>query len=186
MPVPEFSNGQLDAVRSPKVRLDQQRPRSVSYLGHSINRVQQYVQDDLLHLDSIRAYEGEVICEFRLQEHTTLFDFARRQGDHLARRVVEGAFEIEAMPFAKAGIAVQSRDKLPALIDALVAAIQIGELDELMARQAKRLDTSGCCQGISRRWSEIVFGRLGTRLGHQFKRKFAPEGSSGQCHQLPP
>jgi hypothetical protein len=27
---------------------------------------------------------------------------------------------------------------------------------------------------------------LVTRLGHQPKRKFAPEGSSGQCHQLSP
>ena len=34
----------------------------------------------------------------------------------------------------KAAIAVSSRDKLPALIDALIAAARAGELDELMTR----------------------------------------------------
>ena len=34
----------------------------------------------------------------------------------------------------KAGIAVASRDKLPALIDSLIGAAQAGELDDLLAR----------------------------------------------------
>ncbi len=37
----------------------------------------------------------------------------------------------------KAGIAVASRDKLPALMDALVGAAKAGEFDELMARMGK-------------------------------------------------
>jgi hypothetical protein len=37
----------------------------------------------------------------------------------------------------KAGIAVASRDKLPALIDALAAAVRAGEFDELLARTGK-------------------------------------------------
>ncbi len=36
-----------------------------------------------------------------------------------------------------AGIAVQSKDKLPALIDQLIGAAQAGELDELLARSSK-------------------------------------------------
>jgi hypothetical protein len=34
----------------------------------------------------------------------------------------------------KAGIAVASKDKLPALIDSLIAAVRAGELDDLLAR----------------------------------------------------
>lgn len=37
----------------------------------------------------------------------------------------------------KAGIAVASRDKLPALIEALIAAAKAGELDGLMAASGK-------------------------------------------------
>jgi hypothetical protein len=37
----------------------------------------------------------------------------------------------------KAGIAVASKDKLPALIDALIGAAKAGELDELMERSGK-------------------------------------------------
>jgi hypothetical protein len=37
----------------------------------------------------------------------------------------------------KSGIAVPSREKLPALIDQLIAAVSAGELDELLARVAK-------------------------------------------------
>ena len=35
---------------------------------------------------------------------------------------------------SKAGIAVASKDKLPALIDSLVAAVRAGELSDLLAR----------------------------------------------------
>jgi hypothetical protein len=37
----------------------------------------------------------------------------------------------------KAGIAVGSRDKLPVVIDTLIAAIRAGELDELFSQAAK-------------------------------------------------
>jgi hypothetical protein len=37
----------------------------------------------------------------------------------------------------KAAIAVPSRDKLPALIDTLIAAAKAGELDEVMTRAVK-------------------------------------------------
>jgi len=37
----------------------------------------------------------------------------------------------------KAGIAVASKDKLPAVIDALINAARAGELDELLARATK-------------------------------------------------
>jgi Family of unknown function (DUF6641) len=55
---------------------------------------------------------------------------------HIVFAIYHGARPIE-FERGKAGIAVASRDKLPALIDALVAAVQAGELDELLARQAK-------------------------------------------------
>jgi hypothetical protein len=37
----------------------------------------------------------------------------------------------------KAGIVVGSKDKLPALIDALIAAVRAGELDDLFTQAAK-------------------------------------------------
>jgi hypothetical protein len=37
----------------------------------------------------------------------------------------------------KAGIAVGSKDKLPAVIDALIAAVRAGELDEVFSQAAK-------------------------------------------------
>lgn len=37
----------------------------------------------------------------------------------------------------KAGIAVASKDKLPAMLDALLAAAKAGEFDDLMARMGK-------------------------------------------------
>lgn len=41
----------------------------------------------------------------------------------------------------KAAIAVASRDKLPAIIDALIAAAKAGELDELVVRAGKPIGT---------------------------------------------
>jgi hypothetical protein len=37
----------------------------------------------------------------------------------------------------KAGIAVPSKDKLPAVIDTLIAAVRAGELDDLFSQAAK-------------------------------------------------
>jgi len=51
----------------------------------------------------------------------------------LVMAVYHGARPIE-FEKGKAGIAVASRDKLPALIDGLIAAVKAGELDELLAR----------------------------------------------------
>jgi hypothetical protein len=52
---------------------------------------------------------------------------------HVVMSVYHGTKPIE---FEKgmAGIAVASKDKLPALIDGLIAAVRAGELDELLAR----------------------------------------------------
>lgn len=55
---------------------------------------------------------------------------------HVVFALYHGAKPIE-FEKGKAGIALQSRDKLPGLIDALVSAVQAGELDELLARSAK-------------------------------------------------
>src|SRR5450830_54187 len=55
---------------------------------------------------------------------------------NLVMSVYYGAKPIE-FEKGKAGIAVASRDKLPALVDALVGAAKAGELDELMARMGK-------------------------------------------------
>ena len=55
---------------------------------------------------------------------------------NLVMSVFYGAKPIE-FERGKAGIAVASRDKLPALVDALVGAAKAGELDELMARMGK-------------------------------------------------
>ncbi len=54
---------------------------------------------------------------------------------HVVLAVYHGARPIE-FEKGKAGIAVQSRDKLPALIDQLIGAAQAGELDELLARSS--------------------------------------------------
>ena len=55
---------------------------------------------------------------------------------NLVMSVFYGAKPIE-FEKGKAGIAVASRDKLPALVDTLVGAAKAGELDELMARMGK-------------------------------------------------
>jgi hypothetical protein len=49
-------------------------------------------------------------------------------------RVGFSAVEIEK---GKAGIAVNSRDKVPEVIETLVAAVRAGELDQVIAAQAK-------------------------------------------------
>jgi hypothetical protein len=55
---------------------------------------------------------------------------------HLVMSVYYGTKPIE-FERGKAGIAVASKDKLPALIDALVGAAKAGELDELIERSGK-------------------------------------------------
>lgn len=55
---------------------------------------------------------------------------------HVVLAVYHGTRPIE-FEKGKAGIAVQSKDKLPALIDQLIGAAQAGELDELLARSSK-------------------------------------------------
>ena len=52
---------------------------------------------------------------------------------HLVMSVYHGTKPIE-FERGKAGIAVASRDKLPALIDGLIGAVRAGELDDLLAR----------------------------------------------------
>jgi len=52
---------------------------------------------------------------------------------HLVISVYHGTKPIE-FERGKAGIAVASKDKLPALIDALIAGVKDGELDELLAK----------------------------------------------------
>jgi len=52
---------------------------------------------------------------------------------HLVMSVYHGTKPIE-FERGKAGIAVASKDKLPALIDALIGAVKSGELDELLAK----------------------------------------------------
>ncbi len=55
---------------------------------------------------------------------------------HVVMCVYAGARPVE-FEWGKAGIAVASRDKLPALIDQLIAAARAGELDEVMARSVR-------------------------------------------------
>ena len=52
---------------------------------------------------------------------------------HLVMSVYHGTKPVE-FERGKAGIAVASKEKLPALIDGLIAAVKAGELDELLAR----------------------------------------------------
>jgi hypothetical protein len=52
---------------------------------------------------------------------------------HLVMSVYHGTKPIE-FEKGKAGIAVASRDKLPALIDSLIGAVRAGELDDILAR----------------------------------------------------
>jgi uncharacterized protein DUF6641 len=55
---------------------------------------------------------------------------------HVVMAIYHGTRPLE-FEKGKAGIAVQSRDKLAVLIDNLIAAVQAGELDELLARSAR-------------------------------------------------
>jgi plasmid stabilization system protein ParE len=55
---------------------------------------------------------------------------------HVVMAIYHGARPVE-FERGKAGIAVQSRDKLPGLIDSLITAARAGELDELLARSAR-------------------------------------------------
>jgi hypothetical protein len=55
---------------------------------------------------------------------------------HLVMSVYNGTKPIE-FEKGKAGVAVQSKDKLPAVIDALIGAVRAGELDEALARLGK-------------------------------------------------
>src|SRR5258707_1206933 len=55
---------------------------------------------------------------------------------HLVMSVYHGTKPIE-FEKGKAGVAVQSRDKLPAVIDSLIGAVRAGELDDVLARLGK-------------------------------------------------
>jgi hypothetical protein len=55
---------------------------------------------------------------------------------HVVMSVKFGARPIE-FERGKAGIAVGSKEKLPAVIDALIAAVRAGELDDLFTQAAK-------------------------------------------------
>ena len=52
---------------------------------------------------------------------------------HLVMSLYHGTKPIE-FEKGKAGIAVASRDKLPAVIDSLIGAVRAGELDDILAR----------------------------------------------------
>jgi hypothetical protein len=52
---------------------------------------------------------------------------------HVVISVYHGTKPIE-FEKGKAGIAVASKDKLPALIDGLIGAVRAGELDDILAR----------------------------------------------------
>ncbi|MFG3596483.1 hypothetical protein [Bradyrhizobium sp. RDI18] len=59
--------------------------------------------------------------------------------DPLGQVVMSIKFGAKAIEFekGKAGIAVPSKDKLPTVIDTLIAAVRVGELDELFSQAAK-------------------------------------------------
>jgi hypothetical protein len=61
------------------------------------------------------------------------------KGDASGQVVMSVKFGAKPVEFekGKAGIVVGSKDKLPALIDALIAAVRAGELDELFSQAAK-------------------------------------------------
>lgn len=117
-----------------------------------------------IHSDSSRAYCRVVIRCFRSRQAVNInspgfllaFLMYRRQVEkqqrvrpwwrtdtagNLVLSVYYGAKPIE-FEKGKAGIAVASRDKLPALVDALLGAAKAGELDELMARMGKPFGAS--------------------------------------------
>ena len=59
--------------------------------------------------------------------------------DPTGQLVVSVKFGARPIEFekGKAGIAVPSRDKLPAVIDTLISAVRAGELDDLFSQAAK-------------------------------------------------
>jgi hypothetical protein len=59
--------------------------------------------------------------------------------DHFGQVVMSINFGAKPIEFekGKAGIAVPAKDKLPTVIDTLIAAVRAGELDELFSQAAK-------------------------------------------------
>src|SRR5450631_3268898 len=78
------------------------------------------------------AGKGEERRQIEKQERVRPWWRADGSG-HVVFSVFHGARPIE-FEKNKAGIAAESRDKLPALIDSLIGATQAGELDDLLAR----------------------------------------------------
>ena len=62
---------------------------------------------------------------------------AERQTDAIDPKETLPIWYCDFGPRDKAGIVVPSKDKLPTVIDTLIAAVRAGELDELFSQAAK-------------------------------------------------
>jgi len=85
----------------------------------------------------VQRWTGKGDARRQIEKQQRVKPWWRNDGaGHVIMAVYHGTRPIE-FEKGKAGIAVQAKDKLPALIDHLIAAVQAGELDELLARAAK-------------------------------------------------
>ena len=107
---------------------------------------------------------------------------------HLVMSVFYGTKPIE-FEKGKAGIAVASRDKLPALIDALIGAAKAGELDELMARLGKPVGAPKAARRpdpTASARAAVGVARASSPTGHDHmtRRRGRPPGTSGRAAVL--
>ena len=110
---------------------------------------------------------------------------------HVVFSVFHGTRPIE-FEKGKAGIAVASRDKLPALIDGLIGAAQAGELDDLLAPR----EAGGRAQGQEGGLSARTRARAAPRVARAHflrrdtiamaRRRGRPPGTTGRAAVLSP
>ena len=98
---------------------------------------QRLLLDDPSHVCTVQRWAGKGDKRRQVEKQQRVRPWWRADAaGNLVMSVYYGAKPIE-FEKGKAGIAVASRDKLPALLDALLAAAKAGEMDDLMARMGK-------------------------------------------------
>ena len=89
---------------------------------------------DASYVRKTQRWTGKGDARRQIEKQQRVRPWWRADGSgHVVFSVFHGARPLE-FEKNKAGIAVASRDKLPALIDSLIGATQAGELDDLLAR----------------------------------------------------
>ena len=91
------------------------------------------------YIRTIQRWTGKGEARRQVEKRQPVRPWWRVDGaGHAVMAIYHGTKPIE-FEKGKAGIAVQSKDKLPGLIDALIGAVASGEMDELLARSSKAI-----------------------------------------------